>query len=712
MRIWKKERSRKWGRSAVLAVILSLSLGTVSYQPAYADEAAATAKQVRVALFADLGNQYRSIAPTVTMNASGGMAIGERLGGGVVPLANAGAGEKVRFSMDAFMVKALETTDAQAAAGAANRLQAADGAGKVYVMAVSKQSGAAYQVYIGNYASKEEAVRVRDRIAADPALSAMLTSGKPVVTGNFHSLAGLYETEEQASAAVRTIANAGLDAFTAIAVNQGGSVQYAALLGQAADAHELDSVKNEAAKLVPGLTLLPTDPASLYLIRRDDVSPGVSDSGQAVRHYSLGGASDRKLWIESSAAAGSGIQVTERAARIYRGGFELSLVNNRLALVNELPLEQYLYSVVGMEVSPSWPEEALKAQAVAARTYALYQGTKYQIADVVDTTLSQAYYGMDKEHPNTIAAVDATAGEVMMLNGKLIEPLYSSNSGGMTADPGELWNSKSDYLVSVQSPDESAEQGLPYWYRVLLPDGKVGYIREDLVQDTGEKTKAGLPVFTVKTDGANIRQLPLIQSDVEPIANVNQGVKAIVLEKTIQSNTMNWIRGPYTSDQLSKAIQGQAKTPIQGPIVSLEVTERGPSQRVTEVRANGQIVDVKYPDSLRSALGGLPSTRFDIEPAGGYSILGANGASGSAAQQNVHALSESGKEQVNDSILVQNGSGGVAVMTRTPSYRFVGQGNGHGAGLSQWGAKGLADQGYRYESILQHYYKGVQIAKP
>ncbi|CAH0119104.1 hypothetical protein PAE9249_01601 [Paenibacillus sp. CECT 9249] len=711
MRIWKKERSRQWSRSVFLAVILSLSLGTASYQPAYADEAAASAKQIRVALFADLGNQYRSIAPTVTMNAGGGMAIGERLGGGIVPLANAGAGETVRFSMDSFMVKALETTDAQAAAGAASRLQAADGAGKVYVMAVSQQSGTVYQVYIGNYASKEEAVRVRDRLAADPALSAIVPSGKPIVTGNLHWLAGLYETEEQANAAVRTIANAGLDAFTAIAVNQGGSVQYAALLGQAADSHELDSVGNEATKLVPGLSLLPTDPASLYLIRRDDMSPGVSGSGQAFRHYFLGGASDRKLWIAPS-AAGSGIQVTERAGRMYRGGFELSLANNRLALVNELPLEQYLYSVVGMEVSPSWPEEALKAQAVAARTYALYQGTKYQIADVVDTTLSQAYYGMDKEHPNTIAAVDATAGEVIMLNGKLIEPLYSSNSGGMTADPGELWNSKSDYLVSVQSPDETAEQGLPYWYRVVLPDGKVGYIREDLVQDTGEKTKAGLPVFTVKTDGANIRQLPLIQSDVEPIANVNQGVKAIVLEKTIQSNTMNWIRGPYTSDQLSKSIQGQAKTPIQGPIVSLEVTERGPSQRVTEVRANGQIVDVKYPDSLRSALGGLPSTRFDIEPAGAYSILGANGASGNAAQQNVHALSESGKQQVNDSILVQNGSGDVSVMTKAPSYRFVGQGNGHGAGMSQWGSKGLADQGYRYESILQHYYKGVQIAKP
>ncbi len=67
-----------------------------------------------------------------------------------------------------------------------------------------------------------------------------------------------------------------------------------------------------------------------------------------------------------------------------------------LALVNEVPMEQYLYGVVGSELSSGWPTEALKAQAVAARTFAIKQGNKYEIAQVTDTTLDQAYYGYAK----------------------------------------------------------------------------------------------------------------------------------------------------------------------------------------------------------------------------------------------------------------------------------------------------------------------------
>lgn len=87
----------------------------------------------------------------------------------------------------------------------------------------------------------------------------------------------------------------------------------------------------------------------------------------------------------------------------------------------------------------SWGAEALKAQAVAARSYALFQGNKFQVANVVDTTLSQAYYGTSYEYPSIIQAVDATAGEVLLSNGRLVEAVFSSNSGGMSADPLEVW---------------------------------------------------------------------------------------------------------------------------------------------------------------------------------------------------------------------------------------------------------------------------------
>ncbi|WP_036725677.1 SpoIID/LytB domain-containing protein, partial [Paenibacillus forsythiae] len=126
-----------------------------------------------------------------------------------------------------------------------------------------------------------------------------------------------------------------------------------------------------------------------------------------VPHYAVSGGGKFM-----AAGSSSGIQLAERSKRTYRGSLELGGSNGSLSVINELPLEQYLYSVVGGEVSSSWPAEALKAQAVAARSYALAQGARFDIANVVDTTLSQVYNGIGTEAASVTSAVDATAGEV------------------------------------------------------------------------------------------------------------------------------------------------------------------------------------------------------------------------------------------------------------------------------------------------------------
>ncbi|MCK9912312.1 SpoIID/LytB domain-containing protein, partial [Microbacteriaceae bacterium K1510] len=83
--------------------------------------------------------------------------------------------------------------------------------------------------------------------------------------------------------------------------------------------------------------------------------------------------------------------VEEREQRKYRGTIELSSYKSHLAVINELPLEQYLYGVVGSEMVAGWPLEALKTQAVLSRTRAVNQGNKYGIANLSDTVLEQAY---------------------------------------------------------------------------------------------------------------------------------------------------------------------------------------------------------------------------------------------------------------------------------------------------------------------------------
>jgi stage II sporulation protein D len=143
----------------------------------------------------------------------------------------------------------------------------------------------------------------------------------------------------------------------------------------------------------------------------------------------------------------------------YRGRTLVVPTSKGLTAVNYVDLEQYLYSVVGGEVYNSWPVETLKAQAVAARTYALYQrqtrGNK--IYDVGNTIAWQVYKGIEDEAPTLYTPVNATAGQVMAHNGRLILAAFHASSGGHTENVENVWSEAKPYLRAV--PD--FDQGTP-----------------------------------------------------------------------------------------------------------------------------------------------------------------------------------------------------------------------------------------------------------
>jgi stage II sporulation protein D len=120
----------------------------------------------------------------------------------------------------------------------------------------------------------------------------------------------------------------------------------------------------------------------------------------------------------------------------YRGSLTVEQASSDLLqLINTVPLEQYLYGVIPAEIGTDVPLEAMKAQAVAARTYALKNRGKFAAEgfDLDDTTRSEGYAGADGETPQSDAAVDATRGLVLTWHGALIDAPYSTDSGGMTA---------------------------------------------------------------------------------------------------------------------------------------------------------------------------------------------------------------------------------------------------------------------------------------
>lgn len=158
--------------------------------------------------------------------------------------------------------------------------------------------------------------------------------------------------------------------------------------------------------------------------------------------------------------------------RPYRGIIELRPTPaGRLTVVNELDLEEYLYGVVKMEMDPRWPSEALKAQAVAARTLALYSLNRFQAEgyDVRATTDSQVYGGVLAEDPRTSAAVDETHGIVMTYQGRPILAVYHSDSGGHTESSEYVWGGNYPYLRGVPDPYANDAAGHEWVSRIDLP---------------------------------------------------------------------------------------------------------------------------------------------------------------------------------------------------------------------------------------------------
>ena len=316
----------------------------------------------------------------------------------------------------------------------------------------------------------------------------------------------------------------------------------------------------------------------------------------------------REIWLEpaSRPAEGGDFQLKQRG---YRGRLQVLVGGSGLRAINHVGLESYLPSVVGSEMPASWPQAALRAQAVAARTYALRQRKPADPFDLSATVSSQVYKGVDAETPSTREAVLSTRGQVLMYGSSLANAVFHSSSGGATENSGDLWSQQLPYLVSV--PDFDQASPVQAWQQRLEP--------EQLQQAFAE------------------------------------------------------IGGAQRIDVLSTTSTGRVRQArVSGPSGTLVVSGA----------------------QLRSRLG-LRSTmvRFELVP----SELAASELL--AALPPLPLLPEQ----------YEVGGFQPQVQLPLPSLLAVGRGYGHGVGMSQWGALGLAQRGQSYDQILRHYYRGTEL---
>ena len=277
---------------------------------------------------------------------------------------------------------------------------------------------------------------------------------------------------------------------------------------------------------------------------------------------------------------GRGIWVGQKR---YSGTINLYILDSEILIVNVLGIERYLSSVVGSEMLTQWPMEALKAQAIASRTYALKQkGNLFY--DIDSTQKSQVYNGLESRTYKTIRAVRSTRSLVLTYNNKLINALFHSSSGGMTENSQDVWKNKYPYLSSVKDFDK-------------------------------------------------------------------------------QNPKLRWQKR-FSNEELQNLF------PMIGGINNIEISSITDTGRVKNVIIYGEYGSEKISgQDLRRKMN-LNSTfvRFKFI-----------------------------EDKQNDSFPIKK------------RLIVIGQGSGHGVGMSQWGAKYMASKGLKAEEILKHFYKEVDV---
>jgi stage II sporulation protein D len=354
-------------------------------------------------------------------------------------------------------------------------------------------------------------------------------------------------------------------------------------------------------------------------------------------------------------------------SRVYRGSLLLENSGGGINVINALDVELYLLGVVPMEMGISTaPSEALKTQAVISRTYALKHKNSAAAYDLTDGGNDQVYGGYSNERPYTTAAVEATAGQAIYYDGQLIEAFFSANAGGYTESAENVWNSALPYAKATPSPEDNTAQRWP--------------------QDS-----SGYP-------GSSYHwQVRYTIADLETrIARWNRDNPNI----PINIGQLRQIRGyAYAYNPATGAITDQPNA--SGRITRLELVGSGGTQAV-------------HRESVRTLLG-LRSSLFTITPEGG--VIAYNGVGGAAPMsrsiRDSVALGAAAAQAMpinpgRDSFFVMTAAG-LKEMSKdaagaVTAYTLDGYGYGHGVGLSQWGAIGMAEKGMTYGQIIEHYY--------
>lgn len=391
-------------------------------------------------------------------------------------------------------------------------------------------------------------------------------------------------------------------------------------------------------------------------------------SGHAVRSSSAGvtvtrtKTTDILFEFDCSGVLALGVQPSGRNTSTwfkgykYGGGFEYPRVTGgNLNVVNVVDLEEYVKGVIPYEMGGGWPLAALEAQAVCARTFV--QGHNKHLNsngfDVCNGVDCQVYngHGSGGAAPSDASnqAVDNTAGECIYYNGVLVQDaVYHSSDGGATEDGANVWGTETGYLKGKADPYEA---------QTTVPNNSysVTYTAEQLSWILDQK---GYSVGTVRD---------AYVSEYTPLGNVKQVT--------------------FVGSSGTRTVAGEACRTIfysstyQKSVSSMRFDINGSRGSGVYVNGAGQLSSLD-----------------------GAAVISGSGTVGTLSGDTAAAISSSGTG------MVSGGGQPSAGSNNTGDFTITGTGNGHNVGMSQYGAKAMAELGYGYREILNFYYTDITIS--
>lgn len=431
-----------------------------------------------------------------------------------------------------------------------------------------------------------------------------------------------------------------------------------------------------------------------------DTCVSIVDPETNTIYFEFDDGGERMLGLSALPKNGEKQYLKTPANRLYDGAFLYERYKtdsvDGVALTNMLPLEDYIAGVVPYEISPDWPEEALRAFAITVRSYTVQNLNRHYSTygfDICNSTHCQVYRGITSANDAVFEAVESTEGLVLTDGENIITTYYSSSMGGYTAGAEDTWGGEDPYLLPVYTPWERySEHNKGIWYSEVSGEELADYLRSKGYDEITGKRIVDIQINSYSGDSPYIYSITYTDSKDNELTISRCDKVRISISKYV--NSANFVVGKgsvtFEYDEVVDIDVDSLLGSAGGSYIEQveEYFDLG-SARHTVLTADGLLRESSTRHYVQTAddVVRVQEKKLMVATADNFNYVGATGGSGVTLEHHTEVIEAEDED----------------------NFIIAGKGWGHGVGISQYGTYDLAEAGATAEQILALYFPLLEI---